>query len=84
MVLIVDLMLVIGGLMIFIIDLLKKVGSIEICVLVLVVVLEGVEKVLEVYLDVLIYIVLVDECLNEKGYIFSGLGDVGDKIFGIK
>jgi len=27
---------------------------------------------------------VVDDCLNEKGYILPGLGDAGDKIFGTK
>lgn len=77
-------MFVIGGLMVVIIDLLKKVGSKEICVMVLVVVFEGIEVVCKVYLDVIIYIVLIDEKFDENGYIILGLGDVGDKIFGIK
>lgn len=36
------------------------------------------------YLDVDIYIAVLDECLNEDGYIVFGLGDVGDCLFGIK
>lgn len=84
MVLVVDLMLVIGGLMIVIIDLLKNVGCISIKVLVLVVVLEGIVVLEKVYLDVELYIVFVDKGLNEYGYIIFGFGDVGDKIFGMK
>lgn len=80
---VIDLMLVMGGLMIVIIDMLKKVGCKDIKVIVLVVVFEGVEKIFEVYLDVEIFMVLLDSYLNEKGYIILGLGDVGDKIFGI-
>lgn len=60
MVLIVDLMLVIGGFVIVIIDLLKKVGCSSIKVLVLVVVLEGIVVLEKVYLDVELYIVLID------------------------
>lgn len=84
MVLIVDLMLVIGGFVIVIIDLLKKVGCSSIKVLVLVVVLEGIVVLEKVYLDVELYIVLIDQGLNEYGYIILGFGDVGDKIFGMK
>lgn len=84
MVLIVDLMLAIGGFVIVIIDLLKKVGCSSIKVLVLVVVPEGIVVLEKVYLDVELYIVLIDQGLNEHGYIILGFGDVGDKIFGMK
>lgn len=80
---IVDFMLVIGGIFIVIIDLLKKKGCIKILGLFLVVVLEGIKVVIDVYFDIEIFIVVIDEWLNEKGYILLGLGDVGDKIFGI-
>lgn len=36
------------------------------------------------YLDVLIYLVVLDEKFNEVGYIVLGFGDVGDCFFGIK
>lgn len=84
MALIVDLMLVIGGFVIVIIDLLKKVGCSSIKVLVLVVALEGIVALEKVYLDVELYIVSIDQGLNEYGYIILGFGDVGDKIFGMK
>lgn len=77
-------MLVIGVLVIEVIILLKKCGVKNICFMCLVVVLEGVEKMYEVYLDVDIYIVVFDEKLNDKVYIILGLGDVGDRLFGIK
>jgi uracil phosphoribosyltransferase len=31
-----------------------------------------------------IYIVSIDEKLNDKGYIVPGLGDCGDRLFGTK
>ena len=34
--------------------------------------------------DVDVYTAAVDSHLNEVGYIFPGLGDAGDKIFGTK
>lgn len=46
--------------------------------------MEGVVKFNEMYLDVLIYMVVIDEKFNEKGYIVLGLGDVGDCMYGIK
>lgn len=83
MVFIVDFMFVIGGILIVIIDLFKKKGCIKIMGFFFVVVFEGIKVVVDVYFDVDIFMVVVDECLNEKGYILLGLGDVGDKIFGM-
>lgn len=76
-------MLVIGGMLIVIIDFLKKKGCWRIMGLFFVVVFEGIKVVVEVYFDVDIFIVVIDDRLNEKGYILLGLGDVGDKIFGM-
>ncbi|MCJ8269457.1 MAG: uracil phosphoribosyltransferase, partial [Psychrosphaera sp.] len=45
---------------------------------------EGLEKVLAVHPDIVIYVASDDECLNYNGYILPGLGDAGDKIFGTK
>jgi uracil phosphoribosyltransferase len=33
--------------------------------------------------DVLLVTAVVDEKLNEKGYIVPGLGDAGDRLFGV-
>lgn len=82
-VLIFDLMLVIGGMLIVIIDMFKCVGVCCIKGIFLVVVFEGIEVVKVVYLDVEIYMVVIDVQFNDKGYILFGLGDVGDCIFGI-
>lgn len=47
---------------------------------------EGVEKLNAAHPDVPIYTVVLDDHLNEHGYIVPGLGDAGDRIFwyGIK
>ena len=45
---------------------------------------EGIRKVEEAYPDVQIYCAKIDSHLNEIGYIVPGLGDAGDRIFGIK
>lgn len=84
LVIVVDLMLVIGGLMIVIFDLFKNVGCKYIKVLVFVVAFEGIEVLKVSYFDIEFYMVLIDSYLNEYGYIVFGLGDVGDKIFGMK
>jgi len=82
--LILDPMLATGGTLIATIDLLKKSGCQQIRGLFLVAAPEGIERVKEAHPDVDIYVAVVDECLNENGYILPGLGDAGDKIFGTK
>lgn len=84
MIIVVDLMLVIGNFLVVVIDLLKKQGVRNLCFLCLLVLFEGVVWMFEVYLDVLIVMVLVDEWLDDYGYIVFGLGDVGDCMFGMK
>ena len=34
--------------------------------------------------DVDIHVGAIDECLNEVGFIYPGLGDAGDRQFGTK
>jgi len=43
---------------------------------------EGVEALQEAHPDVEIWTASLDERLNEKGYIITGLGDAGDRIYG--
>ena len=45
---------------------------------------KGVARIQAAHPDVPIITVSLDACLNEKGYIFLGLGDAGDRIFGTK
>jgi uracil phosphoribosyltransferase len=66
------------------ISLLKDAGCTSIKGLFLVSAPEGVKKVQDLPLDVDIYTAALDERLNEDGYILPGLGDAGDKLFGIK
>jgi len=44
---------------------------------------EGIRLVTERYPELPIYTAAVDERLNEKGYILPGLGDAGDRLFGV-
>ena len=44
----------------------------------------GIERVEQAHPDVPVYAAVVDEGLNENGYIVPGLGDCGDRIFGTK
>lgn len=45
---------------------------------------EGLTRLQEAHPDVQIYCAVLDEKLNENGYIVPGLGDAGDRIFGTK
>jgi uracil phosphoribosyltransferase len=42
----------------------------------------GLQRLGSVYPQVQIYAAMIDEKLNEKGYIVPGLGDAGDRAFG--
>ena len=45
---------------------------------------EGVETLKNAHPDVDIFVAVLDEKLNEIGYIVPGLGDAGDRLFGTK
>lgn len=45
---------------------------------------EGIEMLHKLHPDVVIYTAAVDSHLNDHGYIVPGLGDAGDRIFGIE
>ncbi|KRL86554.1 uracil phosphoribosyltransferase [Lacticaseibacillus pantheris] len=82
--LIVDPMLATGGSAIMAIDALKKRGAKAMKLIVLVAAPEGVKAVQEQHPDVEIYAAALDDHLTETGYIFPGLGDAGDRLFGTK
>lgn len=79
---VVDPMLATGGSAIAAIDQLKKRGMKNLRFMCLVAAPEGVEKLNAAHPDVPIYTVVLDDHLNEHGYIVPGLGDAGDRIFG--
>lgn len=45
---------------------------------------EGIQHFQQQHPDVPIYTTTMDERLDEHGYIISGLGDAGDRLFGTK
>jgi uracil phosphoribosyltransferase len=45
---------------------------------------EGIDIFHRFYPDIPIYTLSVDRQLNEKGFIWPGFGDTGDRIFGNK
>ena len=83
-VIVVDPMLATGGSASDALTMVKKRGATNIVLMCLVAAPEGVEKVLADHPDVDIYCAALDEKLNEDAYIIPGLGDAGDRIFGIK
>jgi len=83
-VLLVDPMLATGGSAIYSIDYLKEAGVRDISFMCIIAAPEGVAKVVEAHPDVDIFIGKMDKGLDENSYIYPGLGDCGDRIFGTK
>ena len=81
---IVDPMLATGGSAKDAITMVKRRGADKIVFMCLVAAPEGVKAVQDAHPDVDIYTAALDEKLNENAYIVPGLGDAGDRIFGIK
>ena len=82
--LICDPMLATAGSAIKTIDILKERGIQDIVFMCLVAAPEGVTRLAKAHPDVMIYSAALDEKLNEQFYIYPGLGDAGDRIFGTK
>jgi len=83
-VLVVDPMLATGGSAVAAINRVKKAGARDIRFVGIVGCPEGVKALTSAHPDVDIYLVTIDEKLNEHGYIIPGLGDCGDRLFGTK
>lgn len=83
-VIVVDPMLATGGSAVYAIDYLKSEGVKDIIFMCLVAAPEGIAKLLNKHPDVAIYTAKIDQGLTKEGYIYPGLGDCGDRIFGTK
>ena len=83
-VMVVDPMLATGGSACDAVKMLKKRGCTKIKFLAIIAAPEGVRKLATEYPDVEVYVSTLDRGLNEHGYIVTGLGDAGDRIFGTK
>lgn len=83
-IIVVDPMLATGASAIEAIQSLKNRGATKIRFMGLVAAPEGVKALQEAHEDVDIYIVALDEKLDEHAYITPGLGDAGDRLFGTK
>ena len=80
----VDPMLATGGSASAAITLLKEKGVRNIHFMCIIAAPEGVAVMEREHPDVDLYIGVLDEHLNDHGYIVPGLGDAGDRIFGTK
>lgn len=82
-----DPMLATGGTLIAAIDLMLERGANQIIAICLLSAPEGIAAVEAALagrnVDVTLVTAAVDEKLNEKGYIVPGLGDAGDRLFGV-
>ena len=83
-VIVVDPMLATGGSAVDAINSLKKRGAKSIKFMCIIAAPEGIKALCETHPDVQVYCGVVDEKINEHGYIVPGLGDAGDRIFGTK
>jgi uracil phosphoribosyltransferase len=82
-----DPMLATGGTLIAAIDLLLERGARDVTAICLLAAPEGIARLEAAYedrdVDVTVVTAAVDSHLNEKGYIVPGLGDAGDRLYGV-
>ena len=77
-----DPMLATGGSLAYAIDRLKERGIRHITVVSVIAAPEGLAALHAAHPDAKIYVAMLDERLNDRGYILPGLGDCGDRLFG--
>jgi uracil phosphoribosyltransferase len=82
-VILIDPMLATGGSTVAAMDLLTELGARHVRMVNLVAAPEGIRRVRAHYPDLPIFTAAVDRKLNQKGYILPGLGDAGDRLFGV-
>jgi uracil phosphoribosyltransferase len=82
-----DPMLATGGTLVSAIDILLERGAKDVTAICLLAAPEGLAHMEETYgatdADVTVVTAGLDERLNEKGYIVPGLGDAGDRLYGV-
>ena len=82
-----DPMLATGGTLVAAINLLLERGARDVTAICLLAAPEGVKRLEEAYgdrdVDVTVVTAAIDSHLNEKGYIVPGLGDAGDRLYGV-
>jgi uracil phosphoribosyltransferase len=78
-----DPMLATGGSAVAALDLLKERGAKHVRLVNLLAAPEGIRAVHRRYPALPIFTAAVDRCLNKRGFIVPGLGDAGDRLFGV-
>ena len=80
-------MLATGGTLVAAIDLLLERGARDVTAICLLAAPEGIARLDSAYhdreVDVTVVTAAIDSHLNEKGYIVPGLGDAGDRLYGV-
>src|SRR5437899_5661380 len=82
-VILIDPMLATGGSAVAAMDLLTELDARHVRLVNLVAAPEGIRRVHQHYPKLPIFTAAVDRKLNERGYILPGLGDAGDRLFGV-
>jgi uracil phosphoribosyltransferase len=76
-------MLATGGSAVAAMNLMTELGATHVRLVNLVAAPEGIRRVHSCYPSLPIFTAAIDGALNEKGYIIPGLGDAGDRLFGV-
>src|SRR5688572_500552 len=82
-VILIDPMLATGGSAVAAMDLIAELGAKRVRLVNLVAAPEGIRRVRMHYPNLPIFTAAIDRKLNQKGYIVPGLGDAGDRLFGV-
>jgi uracil phosphoribosyltransferase len=82
-IILIDPMLATGGSAIAALRLLAERGGRRVRLVCLVAAPEGIARVHEDHADLPIFAASIDQRLNRKGFIVPGLGDAGDRLFGV-
>ncbi len=82
MAIVADPMLATAGSAIAAVNYMKDAGAASVRVAALLAAPEGIAALEAAHPDVPVFVIAVDERLNDKGYILPGLGDAGDRQFG--
>ena len=82
MAIVADPMLATAGSAIAAVNYMKDAGAASVRVAALLAAPEGIAALEAAHPDVPVFVIAVDERLNDKGYILPGLGDAGDREFG--
>lgn len=82
-VVLIDPMLATGGSAIAALALLQQHGAQRVRLVSLVAAPEGIQAVRKIHPKLPIFTANIDKCLNTKGFIVPGLGDAGDRLFGV-